>query len=167
MSALPPLTDIYRKHRRRAVAVAQRILRDADDAEDVVQEIFVRLCAQGMRFDGASAYTTWLHRVLVNSSINHLRARRRRGKLSSPLFGPESPEETLVDHEEHRLLLSALGELSEQHRQVVTLRDLQGFSYPEIARRLGVAEGTVKSALNRGRASLLRRVRAMTLDQPE
>jgi RNA polymerase sigma-70 factor (ECF subfamily) len=104
--------------------------------------------------------------VLVNSSINHLRARRRRGTLSSPISSTEGPEEAAVGHEEQRLLLAALAELSEQHRQVVTLRDLRGHSYPEIARMLGMAEGTVKSALNRGRACLAGRVQAMTDEQP-
>lgn len=161
MSALPPLTEVYRQHRRRAVALARRILLDADEAEDVVQEVFARLHAQGVRFDGAAAYSTWLHRVLVNSSINQLRARRRRGKLTSPIAQPEGPEEAAEGREERTLLLAALERLSEQHRLVITLRDLRGLSYPEIARTLGLPEGTVKSALSRGRASLLRRVQAM------
>jgi RNA polymerase sigma-70 factor (ECF subfamily) len=61
-----------------------------------------------------------------------------------------------VGHQEHALLLKAMDHLSEQHRLVVTLRDLRGYSYPEIARMLGLPEGTVKSALNRGRGRLLR-----------
>ena len=159
MSALPPLTLVYQKHRRRAVAVVRRILRDTDEAEDVVQDVFVRMYAQGVRFDGASAYTTWLHRILVNSSINRLRALKRRGKLSSTLWGPEDPEEAAVGRQEHELLLSALSRLSQQHRLVVTLRDLRGFSYSEIAKTLDLPEGTVKSALNRARANLLVQLR--------
>ncbi len=158
MTALPPMTELYRQHRRRALAIARRILRDNDDAEDVVQEVFARLHSANVRFDGKAAYTTWLHRILVNSSINSLRARKRRGRLESTLPAPRDPEEAAVDSQQHAQFLEALEHLSEQHRLVVTLRDLRGFSYPEIARMLGLPEGTVKSALNRGRTRLLARI---------
>ncbi len=154
MSALPPIHELYRQHRRRALAIARRILRDADEAEDVVQDVFARLHSQNVRFDGKAACTTWLHRILVNSSINSLRARKRRGKLESPLPPAPDPEEAALGNERHALFLEALGELSEQHRLMLTLRDLRGYSYPEIARMLGIPEGTVKSALNRGRTRL-------------
>lgn len=149
------MTELYLQHRRRALAIARRILRDADEAEDVVQEVFVRLHTQRVRFDGKAAYTTWLHRVLVNSSINSLRARTRRGRLETTAQAPANPEEASIGNEEHALFLEAMKHLSEQHRLVVTLRDLRGYSYPEIARMLGLPEGTVKSALNRGRSRLL------------
>jgi RNA polymerase sigma-70 factor (ECF subfamily) len=155
MSALPPLPELYRQHRRRALSVARRILRDADEAEDVVQEVFARLHSRNVRFDGQAAYTTWLHRVVVNSSINSLRARRRRGKLETPLPEPDAPETCAVGNERHALFLEALEHLPEKHRLVVTLRDLRGYSYTEIARMLNMPEGTVKSALNRGRTRLL------------
>ena len=158
MSALPPIHELYREHRRRALAIARRILRDNDEAEDVVQEVFARLYSQNVRFDGKAACTTWLHRILVNSSINSLRAKKRRGKLESPLPSAADPEETAMGNERHALFLEALGDLSEQHRLMLTLRDLRGFSYPEIARLLNVPEGTVKSALNRGRTRLVARL---------
>ncbi len=164
MSALPPMAELYLQHRRRALAIARRILRDADEAEDVVQEVFTRLFSQNVRFDGKAAYTTWLHRILVNSSINSLRARQRRGRLESPVAPGACPEEAALGSERHALFLEALEHLSEQHRQVVTLRDLRGYSYPEIARVLRLPEGTVKSALNRGRARLMARMAALTAD---
>jgi RNA polymerase sigma-70 factor (ECF subfamily) len=165
MSALPPMMELYREHRRRALAIARRILRDADEAEDVVQEVFTRLYSQKVRFDGKAAYTTWLHRILVNSSINSLRAKKRRGRLESTISGAEDPEEMAVGNERHALFLEALQHLSEQHRMVVTLRDLRGYSYPEIARMLGLPEGTVKSALNRGRTRLMAHM-AQTSSEP-
>lgn len=164
MTALPPMNELYQQHRRRALAIARRILRDADEAEDVVQEVFTRLFSQNVRFDGKAAYTTWLHRILVNSSINSLRARKRRGRLESTVGGAEDPEEIAVGNQQHALFLEALEHLSEQHRMVVTLRDLRGYSYPEIARMLNLPEGTVKSALNRGRTRLMARMK--TADEP-
>jgi RNA polymerase sigma-70 factor (ECF subfamily) len=156
----PTTSELYRQHRRRALAIVRRILRDADEAEDVVQEVFARLHSQQVRFDGKAAYTTWLHRVLVNSSINSLRSRSRRGRLETSAQPVESPEEAAVGNEQHAMFLAAMEHLSEQHRLVVTLRDLRGYSYPEIARMLGLPEGTVKSALNRGRSRLLARMSA-------
>lgn len=162
------MTELYRQHRRRALAIARRILRDSDEAEDVVQEVFTRLFSQNVRFDGKSAYTTWLHRVLVNSSINCLRARKRRDRLESPVGGSIDPEEAAVGSERHALFLEALEHLSEQHRLVVTLRDLRGYSYPEIARMLRLPEGTVKSALNRGRSRLMAHMAGVACDaEPE
>ena len=160
MTALPPISELYRQHRRQALAIVRRILRDQDEAEDVVQEVFARLYTRQVRFDGRAATPTWLHRILVNSSINTLRARRRRGKLESPEPNAHCPEAETLGSERHQLFLEALAELSEQHRQVLTLRDLRGFSYPEIARLLGVPEGTVKSSLNRGRSRLMEAMQA-------
>ena len=158
MSALPPMTELYAQHRRKALAIARRILRDADEAEDVVQDVFTRLYSQNVRFDGKAAYTTWLHRILVNSSINSLRARRRRDRLESPISPSENPEDSAVHNQEHARFVEALQHLSEQHRMVITLRDLRGYSYPEIARMLNLPEGTVKSALNRGRSRLMQHI---------
>ena len=156
MTALPPISELYRLHRRRALAIARRILRDSDEAEDVVQEVFARLYSQNVRLDGKAACTTWLHRILVNSSINSLRARKRRGRLETALPTPKDPEEESLSNERHEQFMEALKKLSSQHRMVVTLRDLRGFSYPEIAKLLNLPEGTVKSALNRGRTRLMK-----------
>ncbi len=154
-AALPPIDDLYAQHRKRALAIARRILQDADEAEDVVQEVFIRLFSQNVRFDGKAACSTWLHRILVNSSINCLRARKRRSKLLSETQPTDGPEEHLLGDERHQMFMAALAQLSPQHRDVLTLRELRGFSYPEIAQLLHLPEGTVKSALNRGRARLV------------
>jgi RNA polymerase sigma-70 factor (ECF subfamily) len=155
MSALPPLSVLYRQHHRYALAVVSKILRDADEAEDVIQDVFVRLLSRPCPFDGQSAYRTWLHRILVNASINALRSRSRRGRLNCPVWEPENPAEVAEAHEHQAQFLHALGMLSPQHQLVVTLRDIRGYSYPRIAQLTGLPEGTVKSALNRARTRLL------------
>lgn len=152
---LPPLSHLYRQHRSRALAIAYRILGDQDEAEDVVQDVFSKLCSRPVRFDGKAACSTWLYRIMVNSSINSLRARQRRSRLESRPEQSPSPEDAAALREMKERLVEALEELTEQHRQVLWLRELRGLSYPEIAARLGVPEGTVKSALNRARARLL------------
>ena len=163
---LPPVSVLYERHRRRALAIARSILRNHHDAEDVVQDVFSKLCLRPVPFDGHASVSTWLHRVMVNSSINSLRAMGRRGTLDTEPSGLEGPEESALARERHQLFLRALAELSEQHRQVLTLRELRGMSYPEIARMLHVPEGTVKSSLNRGRRLLMKVMERQARLQP-
>jgi RNA polymerase sigma-70 factor (ECF subfamily) len=145
---------IYRTHRARALAIARRILGDRDEAEDVVQDVFSKLLSGRARFDGKAAYSTWLYRILVNTSINQLRSRKRRRKLRLAPEPSLTPEQVAVGRECSAQLSGALEQMSPRHQQVVWLREVRGYSYPEIAHLLGVPEGTVKSALNRGRARL-------------
>src|SRR5205085_2259315 len=84
-----------------------------------------------------------------------LRARTRRGKLETTMQPADDPEESTLGDERRRLFLQALAELSAQHQSVLTLREVRGFSYPEIGRMLSMPPGTVKSALNRGRSRLM------------
>ncbi|NTX04237.1 sigma-70 family RNA polymerase sigma factor [Myxococcus sp. CA051A] len=148
---LPPLTQLYNEHRARALAIARRIVGDADDAEDVVQDVFARLAWKSPGYGGRAAWTTWLHRVMVNSSINWLRARKRRERLSLEPSEPLTPEVQAVGAELERHFTDAMQEINEQQRQVLHLREVRGLSYPEIARLLRIPEGTVKSTLHRAR----------------
>lgn len=154
-AAFLPVSQLYRQHRTRALAIARRIVGDEDDAEDVVQDVFTRLARKPEGFNGRSAWTTWLHRVMVNSSINWLRARKRREKLTHEPSETASPETQAVGAQMQRHFQSALEEVSEQQRQVLYLREVRGFSYPEIAQVLKIPEGTVKSTLHRGRQKAL------------
>lgn len=148
------LSELYLHHRRRAFALANRILGDRADAEDVVQDVFYRLFVHGSAFRGEAAYSTWLHRVVVNSSLNSLRARRRRGRLTHAPAERASPEELAIARELDARFLEALEQLPAPFRQVVFLREVRGFSYPDICAMLRMPVGTVKSALHRGRARL-------------
>ena len=154
-ASLPPLTQLYTEHRPRALAIARRIVGDTDDAEDVVQDVFARLARMAPGFGGRAAWSTWLHRVMVNSSINWLRARKRRERLSHEPQEPLSPETQAVGLELERHFGQALEEINEQQRQVLYLREVRGLSYPEIARLLRIPEGTVKSTLHRARQRTL------------
>ncbi|MBM4378191.1 MAG: sigma-70 family RNA polymerase sigma factor [Deltaproteobacteria bacterium] len=152
--ALPPFEELYARHRARALAIARRILRDPAEAEDLVQEVFSRLWNGELPFDGRASCGTWLHRVMVNRSINGLRARRRRARLELSPTLPADPEALAAARERFAQVMATLGHLSSHHRELLTLRELQGLSYPEIALRLGIPEGTVKSALSRARDRL-------------
>jgi len=148
---LPPLTQLYNEHRARALAIARRIVGDSDDAEDVVQDVFARLAWRSPGYGGRAAWSTWLHRVMVNSSINWLRARKRRERLAHEPSEPVTPEAQAMGAEMKRHFTSAMESINEQQRQVLYLREMRGLSYPEIARLLQIPEGTVKSTLHRAR----------------
>jgi RNA polymerase sigma-70 factor, ECF subfamily len=151
-----PFGELYRRHRAKAVRVARRILKDPCESEDVVQDVFARLFSRPEAFDGRARYSTWLYRVTVNACINTLRARRRRSADTPPLEGCPDPEAEAIAAQSAARFLAAVRQIPGIQGEVLQLRDVRGLSYPEIAALLGVPEGTVKSALNRGRKKLAR-----------
>ena len=162
-NALPPLHDLYRHQRQRALVLARRIVHDDAEAEDVLHDVFVRLLSRQSPYEGRALPSTWLHRVMVNASINALRSNERRGRLETPPAEVATPEQHAASEERHAQFLRALSTLRVKHRQVLILRELRGLAYPDIAKQLGVPIGTVKSTLNRARAHLTAALRKHAL----
>jgi len=146
-------------------ALCRRLLGDSSDAADATQEVYLRVVRGVLAFRGEAAFGTWLHRVTVNVCMTALRKRgdvRARGQsagwadfepdeLLSDDAGPESRAETA---DLAARTAQALGELPDEAREVVVLRDVQGLSTRETAELLGVTEGTVKVRLHRAHARL-------------
>ncbi len=167
--------ELVRQHQDRVYNVCWRICGNRTDAEDLAQETFVRAFEAIARFDGRARFYTWLFRIAANLAISAGR-RERRARTVSLDGGPRlvhedeapagerlavetaSPQESVMDREAQALVLSALAELDEEYRVVVTLRDLESLSYEEIAEVLEVPVGTVKSRLHRGRLALRERL---------
>ena len=142
---------LVRRHQDRLWAVALRTVRDPDDAADVLQDALVKAYRSAPGFRGEAAVTTWLHRIVVTTALDHLR--RRRPVPSEPLNLPDPVDavgrsDTAVDVHE------ALAALPPDQRAAIVLVDLQGFSVDEAAQVLGCPPGTVKSRCFRGRARL-------------
>ncbi len=149
--------------------LALRLLGDATEASDVVQEVFLKVFRNIGSFRGRSTLKTWIYRITVNEAHNarrwFFRHRRREVELDT---NPEdtrhwkeaipdrrrSPYEVAVEREQHVMIEAALGRMNPIFREAVVLRDITGLSYEEIAEILNVSLGTVKSRILRGREAL-------------
>jgi RNA polymerase sigma-70 factor (ECF subfamily) len=129
------------------------------DAEDVTQEVFLRLFAKLGSFRHDSEFTTWVYRLAVNEALQHLRRLRRRATVpleEDTLPAPEQPDADLGE-----LLGVALAQIDAELRMVLELKEIEQLSYAEIAELLGIPAGTVGSRLNRARHDLREKLIAL------
>jgi RNA polymerase sigma-70 factor (ECF subfamily) len=161
---------LVERHQTRVFNVAFRVLGDRDDARDAAQDAFLSMLRKLSQFRGDAAFTTWMHRITINSCYDILRKRRRQPMLR--LVGDEDdpiPETgpPVADHADATVdsidVARALLLIPEEYRVTLVLADIQDVAYEEIARVLDVPIGTVKSRVHRGRIAL---ARAMGLDGP-
>lgn len=157
---------LVRLHLPRVWAVVWRMLRQREDTEDVVQEVFLAAFQGLPAYRGEARLSTWLHRIAVSRAINHLqraeeRASRARVHLDDVLdalpvvAGPgASPLQALQAGELQRRLADCLGRLPAPFRAILALRDVEEAPYEGIAKTLGIALGTVRSRLARARLAL-------------
>lgn len=141
-----------RRHRDRLWAVALRTLGDREEAADAVQDALISAYRTADRYRGDGAVTTWLHRIVINASID--RIRRRAARATVPLPESEPPPAVSPDPDTVLDVRAALGRLPDDQRVALVLVDVEGYPVAEVAAMLGVAEGTVKSRCFRGRARL-------------
>jgi RNA polymerase sigma-70 factor, ECF subfamily len=155
----PAFSLLMERHGRRVYNLAFRMLGRPEDADDATQETFLICYRKLSGFRGASAFTTWLHRVAVNVCHDALRkrARERPGQEEEiePPPVPDPSEASADALDVQRALLA----VPEDFRAVLILHDVQGVPYEEIAETLGTPLGTVKSRLHRGRVALGRALR--------
>lgn len=157
--------EIVRRHRDRLWAVALRTTGDPEEAADALQDALISAFRRADQFRGDSAVTTWLHRIVVNASLDRLRRRAVRFAQPLPDDNDDLPGAVVADPNDHldrRLtqlaVTSALAELPEDQRNAVLLVDVEGWSVQEAARMLDCPEGTVKSRCFRGRSKLAKRL---------
>jgi RNA polymerase sigma-70 factor (ECF subfamily) len=167
--------EIVRRHRDRLWAVAMRTTGDPEEASDALQDALISAYRRADQFRGDSAVTTWLHRIVVNASLDRLRRRAVRSAQPLPDDNDALPGAVVadpVDHMDRReiqlVVTQALAELPEDQRAAVLLVDVEGWSVEDAARMLGCPEGTVKSRCFRGRAKLAKRLDFLrNLDQTD
>ncbi len=152
---------LYNRYSLRVYAVVRRIAGDDDLAEDYAQEAWIRAIRALPTFRGEARFSTWLHRIAVNSALQALRKAKNRRTRETAL-----PDEIPVTHRMGDVLLErrlqeALDRLPDGMRRVLVLHDVEGYTHEEIGQALGVTAGTSKSQLFKARAKMRRMLRGL------
>jgi RNA polymerase sigma-70 factor (ECF subfamily) len=166
------------KHKDRLFNLCYRLIGDYEEANDSAQETFIKVYGSLKKFRLESAFSTWLYRIAVNTCKNKLkssafRQKRKMVPLENPISAKfsrpsreiqdesQSPAMALEKKEKMRMIQEAIDALPAEQKEVVTLRDIEGFSYEEVAEITGFNLGTVKSRLARARQDLRKKLRSV------
>jgi RNA polymerase sigma-70 factor (ECF subfamily) len=150
------------------LGVAVRMLGDRGEAEDLAQDVFVKVFRALKDFQHEALFTTWLYRVTANSCLNQIQKRKQERSMSRVLDDPEAhpdpaanPQRVLEEKQAKLLVERAIRELPSDQRVVLLLRDIEGLSYEDIAESLGIELGTVRSRLHRARLQIKNKIRCL------
>jgi len=163
---------LFERYHRRAYALAFGVLRNQDDALDVVQDAFIKAHKYLDKFEGNSSFYTWLYRIVMNLSIDHIRKHRRAMPVELdetriedeaddallPRILGGNPARALVDKQIRARIDQALDELSDNHRSVLVMRELEGLSYEDMAQAMSCSKGTIMSRLFHARRNMQKRL---------
>ena len=166
------------KYQRRVERLVARMVRDVDIVQDITQETFIRAYRAIPQFRGESAFYTWLYRIAVNTAKKALLQLKRdplvtesarlsreeddeTSRLENELTDGETPDAVLASKQVARAVNLAVESLSEDLRQAITLREIEGLSYEEIAEMMNCPIGTVRSRIFRAREAIAQRLRPL------
>jgi RNA polymerase sigma-70 factor (ECF subfamily) len=158
--------ELIPTHKGRIFATLLGILKNTEDAKDLTQEVFLKAFRRIERFEFRSSFHTWLHRIAVNAAIDFKRKRKNKimlgidenkGGLDVLLKDAAvKPRETFppIERETQKLIMEAIHALDPMHRAIIQMREVEGYSYKEIAQQLKITQGTVMSRLFYARRKL-------------
>jgi RNA polymerase sigma-70 factor (ECF subfamily) len=164
--------EIYDRYHTRAYAIALGVVKNPQDARDVVQEAFIKVHRYLQNFQGSSSFYTWLYRIVMNLSIDHIRRTKRKKNVDYddriqraddeiagdgailPRLLEGNPGKSALRKELAVALEHALDQLPEHHRAVILLREIEGMSYEEMSETLEVPKGTIMSRLFHARRKM-------------
>ncbi len=165
---------LVRKYQQRIMKVLSRYVRDPMEVQDLAQETFIKAYRALPRFRGDSAFYTWLYRIAINTAKNHIVSQGRRPPQSdidateaetyegeSALKEYASPEREVLRDEIKETVFRAIDELPEDLKTAITLRELEGMSYEEIADAMECPIGTVRSRIFRAREAIDKKLRPL------
>lgn len=159
-------SEFVGQYEKNVYNVALRVLKNAQDAEDAAQEVFLRVYRNIRKFEGKSSLSTWTYQITMNVCVDMTRKRKRHAEspLVQEIGGEEvgvdipddsyQPEQIYERKEVRETVRGAIDSLPQDQREVIVLRELTGLSYAELSSVLNVTEGTVKSRLYRARERL-------------
>ncbi len=160
--------ELFKQHYPRVYRTVHAMLSDEADAREVSQMTWIKAWQKRNRFDFNSSFTTWLHRIAVNTALDELRRRKRYWKRFQrifrqtddnkeedlPLPHENNPATGMIEDERHLAVREAIAKLPEAQRTVLVLREFENYTYEEIAATLGCKTGTVMSRLHLARKKL-------------
>ena len=165
---------LVRKYEKYVCTTVYSVVKNYDDSFDVAQEVFLKLYHSIGSFKGESSFSSWLYRIAKNTALDFLRKEKNtRNNVSlytengdgeeTEIEIPDnsvssSPEQSAVRNEAKDIIYSALDEISDEHKEIIVLRDIEGYTYEEISEMLEIEYGTVKSRLFRARDSLRKKL---------
>ncbi len=165
---------LVRKYQHKVLKLIMRYVWDMDEAMDLTQETFIKAWKALPAFRGDSAFYTWLYRIAVNTAKNHLVSTNRqpytveldadetdRYAGEPGLTDSGTPEGEAMGNELHRVVMQAIQDLPEDLRTAITLRELEGLSYEDIAEVMGCPIGTVRSRIFRAREAIDKRLKPL------
>ncbi len=168
---------LVRKYQHKIISLVSRYVADQSEALDVAQEAFIKAYRAIGRFRGDSAFFTWLYRIAINTAKNHLVSQSRRPPATDldaheveqyagddRLQDGNTPEHELLRQEIEQTIERAIESLPEDLRTAITLREVEGMSYEEIARTMECPIGTVRSRIFRAREAIDHKLRPLLMD---
>lgn len=159
--------ELMAMHERRMYAVALKTCSNHEDAQDCLQEAMLRIFRSISGFKGQSSFSTWVYRITMNTCLDELRRRKNRPNTSldsllesgwTPSDDRDGPEKHMIRTVKQQYLFRFIDELPEDMRAAVVLRDVEGYSYEDIAEMLKANVGTIKSRISRGREKLREKI---------
>lgn len=168
--------ELFQRYHRRVYSLAYGVLHNTDDALDVVQEGFIKAHRYLDKFEGHSSFYTWLYRIVMNLSIDHLRKKKRARHVDFndalghgdddaasdvallPRILGQNPGKSLARKEIREQIGQALDTLSDKHRAVLIMREVEGMSYEEMAQAMECSKGTIMSRLFHARKNMQKRL---------
>lgn len=152
---------LYEQHYSKMLGVCLRYAKDKDEAKDVLHEAFLKVFTNLKNFNGTGSFEGWIRRIMVNTSIDHLRKNKQNYLIVSTVYANEKASNMADEVEEDELInidkeeiLKAVQELTPAYRTVFNLYVIEGFTHKEIAEMLDVSEGTSKSNLSKAKFNL-------------
>jgi RNA polymerase sigma-70 factor (ECF subfamily) len=171
---------LVRKYQHKVIGLVSRYVRSYAECEDIAQESFIRAWRAIGSFRGDSAFYTWLYKIAVNTAKNHLVAMGRRPPTddvdaddavfmtgSERMHDSATPEREMMRQEIEQSVFSTVQALPEELRTAITLREVDGLSYDEIAEAMGCPIGTVRSRIFRAREAIDEKLRPLVSDREE
>jgi len=154
-------------NQKKVYNLALKMLGNEEDAQDISQEAFLKAYTRLKGFRGESLFSVWMYRITYNLCIDFLRKKQREPTMSLTYLDDDGdaadieipdtrsdPEDSAIQRETSRIINESIGELSQIHREILTMREITGMSYADIAATLNISEGTVKSRIARSRENL-------------